>query len=73
MLELTTHSFPFPPASVIMLVGEGNFFRVRNSSLIGNKGGTGRQVDEFGAAIAFSLFAVFRERFTFPRHEVTNW
>ena len=68
----SSHTIAFHLAS-IMLVGQDNLFRVRNSFFVGNQGGTGRQVDEFGAALAFSLFAVFRERSTFPLHEVTSW
>ena len=51
--------------------GDGSMIRIERCSFTGNQA-IGTQ-DNYGAAVAFSLLTILREKESLPRHEVVDW
>ncbi len=47
------------------------YFRLDGCNFTGNRGP--ESVNEFGAAVAVSLFTIFQQRVTAERHDIVNW
>lgn len=51
--------------------GDGNFMKLERCHFTGNQG-SGTQ-DDYGAAVAFSLLSLLREKESLPQHEIVDW
>ena len=56
---------------VILQGGRGNLLELDNCTFVGNRGVLSE--NEFGAAIAASLYEEFQEKESFPIHNINDW
>ena len=57
---------------IVTLGDKGSQFHISNSLFAGNQGHSGT-IEDFGAALAISVFATLRESGSNLHHNVTNW
>ena len=51
--------------------GDGSMIRIERGHFTGNRA-FGTQ-DDYGAAVAFSLLSLLREKESLPQHEIVDW